>query len=134
MRTVLSHGSPDYRCSMPGCSYTGINIIEKREFTPDRTEEESDKREDISTDSDSEESDNDKREFTPNRPEDESDKRKDTSSDNGERNEIEQENNIGRVEEKGERLKNKDKDTDKVDTEGCLTKIFRQLCCRGPES
>ena len=51
MQTVLSHSSPDYRCNKPGCSCSGINIIEKREFTPDRPEDESDKKEDISTDS-----------------------------------------------------------------------------------
>ena len=103
MRTVLSHSSPDYRCDEPGCSYTGINIIEKREFTPDRPEEESEKREDI-------------------------------SSDSGERNEIETENNTGRIAEKTETLENEDKDTDEVGVEGCLTRIFRRLCCRGPES
>ena len=76
MRTVLSHSSPDYRCdgsdkegclagiirrlscryNEPGCSYSGIKIIKKRGFTPDRPDEstdsdcdESDKRDDIST-------------------------------------------------------------------------------------
>ena len=51
MRTVLSHSSPDYKCDEPGCSYTGISIIEKREFKPDRTGDDSGKREDISRDS-----------------------------------------------------------------------------------
>ena len=35
MQTVISHSSPDYRCDKPGCSYTGVNIIQKREFKPD---------------------------------------------------------------------------------------------------
>ena len=57
--------------------------------------------------------------FTQDRPEDESDKKEDISSNSGERKEIEPENNIGRITEKRERLKNEDKDTDEIDAEGC---------------